>query len=127
MSLAGFAASFSVSAEESTGPKVLYYDLDPNIITNYQKPPARRLGFVTIDVQFEVNSEEKLDLLEHHKALLEDTLIDIINQQEETLIKDTARRGELRDLIKSRVSEVLKEETGNEVIQSVLITKFIFQ
>ncbi len=108
-------------------PEIHYYDLDPNIITNYQKPAARRLGFITVDVQFQVNSEQNLDLLDHHKPLVEATLIDVINSLDEELIKSLERRDEIREKIRERLAAVLKEETGNEVVQNVLFTKFIFQ
>lgn len=113
--------------KDGAPPEVHYYDLDPNIITNYQKPAARRLGFITIDVQFQVNSEQSLDLLEQHKPLVEATLIDVINSFDEELIKSLERRDEIREKIRERLAAVLKEETGKEVVQNVLFTKFIFQ
>lgn len=115
------------SKKDGPPPEVHYYDLDPNIITNYQKPASRRLGFITIDVQFQVNSEQNLDLLEHHKPLVEATLIDVINSFDEELIKSLERRDEIREKIRERLAAVLKEETGKEIVQNVLFTKFIFQ
>lgn len=121
-------ASLSYAQEEPEPVKeVHYFDLDPNIITNYQKPPSRRLGFITIDVQFQVSSVANLDALEYHKPLIEDTLIDVINSQDETIIKDIAQRNAIRDKIKQRLSAVLKEETGEPIIEDVLFTKFIYQ
>jgi flagellar FliL protein len=120
------AASLGFS-QEAQKPDIKYYDLDPNIITNYQKPPSRRLGFVTVDVQFQVRGEEGLDILDYHKPLIEDALIDVINSQPEEVIKDNTKRSEIRDAIKTKLTAILKEETGKEVIEDVLFTKFIYQ
>jgi flagellar FliL protein len=113
--------------QEAQKPNIQYYDLDPNIITNYQKPPSRRLGFVTLDVQFQVRGEDALDILEYHKPLIEDALIDVINSQPEEVITDNSKRDEIRQAIKTKLTAVLKEETGKEVIEDVLFTKFIYQ
>ncbi|WP_164503514.1 flagellar basal body-associated FliL family protein [Pleionea sediminis] len=115
------------AADQGPPPEVHYYDLDPNIITNYQKPPSRKLGFITIDVQFQVNSIENLDLLEYHKPLVEHTLINVINGLDEELVKSLDRRDEIREIVKVKLSEVLKEETGSEIVENVLFTKFIYQ
>ena len=119
----------AMSAEDPDAPKpeVHYYDLDPNIITNYQKPPSRRLGFVTVDIQIQVSSESSLDLLERHKPLVENTLIDVINSQTEDDIKNIDQRNKIRGVIKSRLASVLKEETGQELVDEVWFTKFIYQ
>lgn len=121
------ATALNVGAQEAQKPDIRYYDLDPNIITNYQKPPSRRLGFVTVDVQFQVTGEEGLDILDYHKPLIEDTLIDVINSQSEEVITDISQRDSIRNAIKTKLSAVLKEETGKEVIEDVLFTKFIYQ
>ncbi len=119
--------ALAANSEEAPKPDIRYYDLDPNIITNYQKPPARRLGFVTIDVQFQVTGEEGLDILDYHKPLIEDAIIDVINSQSEKVITDITQRDIIRNEIKTKLSAVLKEETGKEVIDDVLFTKFIYQ
>jgi len=127
--IALFCAVPVIAAEDPDAPKpeVLYYDLDPNIITNYQKPPSRRLGFVTVDIQIQVSSESSLDLLERHKPLVEDTLIDVINAQTEDDIKNIEHRNKIRGVIKSRLASVLKEETGQELVDEIWFTKFIYQ
>lgn len=114
-------------AEEAPPPEVHYYDLDPNIITNYQKPPSRRLGFITVDVQFQVSSVANLDTLEYHKPLIEDALIDVINSQSEADIKDRTKRKDIQAQIKVRLTALLQEETGAPVIEEVLFTKFIYK
>ncbi|MCO7224534.1 flagellar basal body-associated FliL family protein [Pleionea sp. CnH1-48] len=120
------ACSSFTYAEEAVA-EVMYYDLDPNVITNYQKPPARRLGFITIDVQFQVTGVDNLDLLDYHKPLIEDTLIDVMNRQDEETIKSIDKRDAIREQIKEQLSALLKEETGKTVIDDVLFTKFIYQ
>ncbi len=139
MSLLLFFTSVALSAQEETPPEgeevaieepkkeIFYYDLDPNVIANYQKPPARRLGFITLDVQLQVAGSENLDLLEYHKPLIENAITDVINQQDEATIKDIDKRDAIRAAIKIRLSEVLKEETGKEIVDDVLFTKFIYQ
>ncbi|NVJ61593.1 MAG: flagellar basal body-associated FliL family protein [Gammaproteobacteria bacterium] len=121
----------AITAEEANPeePKaeVHYFDLDPNIITNYQKPPSRRLGFVTVDVQLQVSSVASLDDLEYHKPLVESTIIDVINELDEKTIKDISKRNEIRAKVKMRVANALKEETGKEIVDDVLFTSFIYQ
>lgn len=124
----GLLVSFNVfSAEDAPTAEVLYFDLDPNIITNYQKPNSRRLGFVTVDVQFQVLGADNMEILEAHQPLIENVMVDILNALTEEKVKDITMRGEIREQIKTQLSEALTEEVGIAVIDDVLFTKFFYQ
>ena len=119
--------SHGLFAEEEQVKKTYYYDLDPNIITNYQRDPKRRLGFITVDVQFQVTGHDRYTLLALHKALIQNYVIDVLNSQDEAIVKDIEKRDELRELIKEKLKVVFKEETGKEVIDEVWFTKYMYR
>ncbi len=114
--------------EENSKEKkeVFYYDLDPEIVANYQKETSRRLGHVNIDIQFQVSKEEYLDTLEEHKPLLDHTIIDVLNKQTKETIHDQTKRKNILDEIKKALKAVLKEEVGEEIIEEAFFTKFMY-
>ncbi|MEE4246494.1 MAG: flagellar basal body-associated FliL family protein [Kangiellaceae bacterium] len=119
--------SFGQEATEEVKKEVHYFDLDPNVITNYQKKSSRRLGYITLDIQIQVSSVERLEMLDYHKALIDDALSKIINTFDEATIKDISARDKIRLAIKDQLTAALKEETGEEIVDDVFFTKFVYQ
>ena len=63
--------SFSSHAQDA--PNYGYLSLEPDIITNYIGPSAKKLGYVRVTVELMIDSVDVLDIAEHHLPLLRAT------------------------------------------------------
>ncbi len=113
------------AAEENKLP-IKYYEIDPNILTFYQSS-GKKIGYIVVQVQLVVRGQENYDLVERHLPLLQDTLIDFFNRQDKETVHDLKQRENLRSQAMTRVSEVLKEEVGKDIVENVLFTQYVFQ
>lgn len=131
-----FMISFSLSSilhaetdegdnEEEALP-LMYYQIDPNILTLYQST-SRKLGYIVVQVQIVVRGQENYDLVELHKPLMQDAFIDFFNRLDKKTVQDLAQRETIRQQASKRVAQVLEEEIGNNIIEDVLFTQYIFQ
>lgn len=128
LALLSLYSSSAVLAEEKEEEKepLMYYRIDPNILTFYQNT-GRKLGYIVVQVQVAVRGQDDYDLVELHLPLMQDTLIDFFNRQDKAVVKDLKKREELRQQATARVNEVLKEETAKEPVEDLLFTQYIFQ
>jgi flagellar FliL protein len=112
--------------EEEEKEPLMYYRIDPNILTFYQNT-GKKLGYVVVQIQVAVRGQDNYDAVEFHLPLMQDTLIDFFNRQTTDSIKDLQKREELRQQATARVAEVLKEETGKDLVEDILFTQYVFQ
>ncbi len=120
--------SLSEEAEEEAGAKksLMYYEVEPNILTFYQGT-GKKLGYVVVQVNIVVRGQENYDLVDLHLPLIQDSLIDFFNRQDKSVIQPFAEREKLRTQAKDVVSTVLKEETGKDIVENILFTNYVFQ
>jgi len=129
--LALFVTPNGLIAEEETEEQpelepIMYYEIQPNILTFYQGT-GRKIGYVVVQVNIAVRGQENYDLVELHLPLIQDTLIDFFNKQDKSVIQPIAERESLRKKAQERVSQILKEETQKDVVESLLFTNYVYQ
>lgn len=103
-----------------------YFLIKPNVMSLYQTSDSR-LHYVSVEIQVTVRGEKKLELIETHMPLIQDTVIDFLHRQEKNIIEDTSQREVLRTNLKNRVAEVLKAETGDELLENILFTQYLYK
>lgn len=107
---------------------VSYYGFEPDITTNFIKDGNDyRLGFVRLAIEVMVPNPDYVSVVEHHAPLLRDTFIKILGSAPERQIKTMTGRDQLRMKCLERAQELMRQETGNPVIQDVFFTKYIYQ
>ena len=129
--LALLTASNGLIAEEESEEQeelepIMYYEIQPNILTFYQGT-GRKIGYVVVQVNIAVRGQENYDLVELHLPLIQDTLIDFFNKQHKSVIQPIAERENLRKKAEERVSQILKEETQKDVVENLLFTNYVYQ
>jgi flagellar basal body-associated protein FliL len=120
-----FSLAYCSFAITATVP-LLYFDVDPKIMTLYQKT-GHKLGYVVVQINLAVKGEKNIELLELHTPLIQDALIDFFNRQDEKSIQDIQKRSTLIKGAKKHVSNALKEELGQDIIESLLFTDYVYQ
>jgi len=103
-----------------------YFQLEPDIITNYVKP-GKRIGFVRITIDLMSASAEDLALIETHEPLIRDKIIRIFGRLTEDVVKSTSEREEIRLLCLEEVNDMLKKETGEKPLEDLFFTKYLYQ
>lgn len=121
------AFSAEDEAEEAASKKpILYYEIEPNILTFYQGT-GKKLGYVVVQVTISVRGQENFDLVEQHLPLIQDDLIRFFNQQDKSIIQPFKERESLRLKAQASVDTVLKAEIGKNVVDNLLFTNYVYQ
>lgn len=114
-------------AGTAVGPAYAYVGIEPDIITNYAGDNAKKLGYVRITIEMMVDDPTKIPDIEHHMPLLRATAIEIIGSQPEDKIKSLTGREDIRRTLLQSFKDIMKRETGDEVMKNIIFTKFLRQ
>lgn len=121
-----------LSAEEESDDEseeieaLLYYSIEPKILTFYQGT-GKKIGYVVVQVNIAVRGQDNYDLVELHLPLIQDALIDFFNRQDKSVIQPIVEREKLRNQAKEKIAKLLKDETGKDVVSNLLFTDYIYQ
>jgi flagellar FliL protein len=119
-----FSSSFLMAEEAKADYQ--YFQLTPDIITNYIKP-GKRIGFVRLTVELMVDSKSGYALIENHEPLIRDKIITILGEQTEIVVKSIVEREGIRQRCLDEVNEMLYKETGKKPLRELLFTKYLYQ
>lgn len=114
-------------ADAPAKPKIVYFGFDPDIVTNYVSAGSNKLGYVRVTMELMIKDEKYLPLIEHHEPMILDAIVNVFGKEGETTVKSLTGREEVRLKILKRLNEILKKETGAELLQDVLFTKYLYQ
>ncbi|MFT5759442.1 MAG: flagellar FliL protein [Alteromonadaceae bacterium] len=103
-----------------------YFELEPDIITNYIKP-GKRIGFVRITIKLMTKSSGNYDVIENNEPLIRDKIITILGEQTEAMIKSVIERDGIRQRCIEEVNELLYAETGEKPLEDLFFTKYLYQ
>lgn len=108
-------------------PTYAYIGIEPDIITNYAGDNSKRLGYVRITIEMMIDDPTKIPDIEHHMPLLRATAIEVIGAQPEDKIKSLTGREDIRRNLLKSFKEIMKKETGDEIMKNIIFTKFLRQ
>lgn len=121
-------AILTIAPAKALQSSVSYYGFEPDITTNFVKEGSDyRLGFIRVAVEVMVPDPQYVSIVEHHAPLLRDAFIQILSTAPARQIKTMTGRDQLRRKCLERAKELMRQETGNPVIEEVLFTKYIYQ
>lgn len=118
---------FHCQSQARQQPEVVYFGFEPDIVTNYISGNKRTLGFIRITAELMLVDKKYQKAIEHHEPLLLDTIIGIVSKQPEDKIKSLTGREEIRKAILAQLQQVIRRETGEQMIQDILFTKYLYQ
>ena len=117
---------FAAPASAQTKANYAYLGLEPDIVTNFISPSARKLGYVRVTVELMINDADQLEIAEYHMPLLRATTIEIFGQQTAEKVKSLTGREDIRLAILKALQDHMKRETGAEIIKNVIFTKYLY-
>ena len=103
-----------------------YIQIEPIIVTNYQKKSPRKQGFVQIKAEVTVKGKESVTKLLLHMPLVRDFVIEFLSFTDEKVIKDITKRKELRANLTTGIKAMLTKEIGEPLIEELIFTHFMW-
>ena len=113
--------------DEVTKPSYAYVGLEPDIVTNYAGDNSKKLGYVRVTIEMMVADPSKIMSIEHHMPLLRATAIEVFGAQPEDKIRSLTGREDIRRLVLQKFRDIMKRETGEDVIENIIFTKYLRQ
>ncbi|PKI03004.1 flagellar basal body-associated protein FliL [Glaciecola sp. 33A] len=104
-----------------------YVALEPDIVTNYAGDNSKKLGYVRVTIEMMVADPAKIIDVEHHMPLLRATAIEVLGAQPEDKIRSLTGREDIRRIVLQRFKDIMKRETGENVIENIIFTKYLRQ
>jgi flagellar FliL protein len=104
-----------------------YVALEPDIVTNYAGDNSKKLGYVRVTIEMMVADPAKIMDVEHHMPLLRATAIEVLGAQPEDKIRSLTGREDIRRIVLQRFKDIMKRETGENVIENIIFTKYLRQ
>lgn len=117
---------FHLYGQEIPKKNFAYFSLEPEIVTNYLGSNAKKLGYVRIAVELMLEDASYLEAADHHSPLLRAEIIDIFGRQPEEKVKSLTGREDIRRSCLERLRQLMKKETGNEMVKDVIFTKYLY-
>lgn len=120
-------AGHGESSEEEKPPisNISYFDLSPEIVTNYAAP-GRKVGFIRVKVQLMTDSPGDVAVLEYHAPMIRDVIITTLNRKTQADFSATGFE-EIRRECKNQIEEFLQKEEGHKVLRDILFTNAIWE
>ena len=108
-------------------PTFAYVGLEPDIVTNYAGDNSKKLGYVRVTIEMMVADPSKIIDIEHHMPLLRATAIEVLGAQPEDKIRSLTGREDIRRMVLQKFKDIMKRETGEDVIENIIFTKYLRQ
>lgn len=119
--------SVVITGKTQAQTEITYFSLEPDIVTNYLGPNARKLGYVRMSVELMLESTSDLSVAEHHMPLLRSTVIDIVGRQPQDKVKSLTGREDIRRVCLETLRKIMTRETGSPIVKEVIFTKYLYQ
>ena len=104
-----------------------YVNIQPTIVTNYHKKSSRKPGFIQMAAQLTVKGGKiPVDKVHNNMPLIRDFIVEFLSFTDEKVIKDVTQRKQLRLSLSSGIQKLLKEHTGEPLIEELVITHFMW-
>ncbi|MBF7073374.1 flagellar basal body-associated protein FliL [Glaciecola sp. MH2013] len=122
-----FIKQFAIAQDDNAGPTYAYIGLEPDIVTNYAGDNSKKLGYVRVTIEMMVSEPNAIPNVEHHMPLLRATAIEVFGAQNEDRIRSLTGREDIRREVLQKFRDIMKRETGDDVIEDIIFTKYLRQ
>lgn len=111
-------------AEDEAAPsaEVIYVELKPAFVTNYQ---SRKMGYLKADVTLKVKGGQTAEAVDRHKPALRHHLVMLFSSQTMEALNSMEGKEMLKETALSEVVSALQEEGEPAEVQDILFTSFI--
>lgn len=110
-----------------SAPEIGYYDLKPDFTTNLFSTGAGRLHYIRIKMSLMLSDSRDSDVIKSKEPLIRDAIVTILGAKDYASISSAVGRENLRVECRNKISELLKEKEGRQIIYDVLFTNYVYQ
>ena len=103
-----------------------YFSIEPDIVTNFLSPSAKKLGFVRVTIELMLEDSDFLEATDHHSPLIRAAIIEVFGSQTEEKVKSLTGREDIRRACLEKLKQLMLRETGSEMIKEVIFTKYLY-
>jgi flagellar FliL protein len=122
---ASYAGHGEEKEEEAPVSKISYYDLSPEIVTNYAAP-GKKIGFIRIKVQLMTEDPADISVLEYHSPMIRDIIISTLNKRPNSDFNAKGFEDIKRDC-RNQIEAFIQKEEGRKIIRDILFTNTIWE
>ena len=118
-------AAGQVQEEEQLPEEILYYNVQPEFVVNFQG--KTRMKFLMIEMSVATRDEEVLTVLNDHDPELRNTLLLLLSEQDSEVLKTVEGKQALQKSAMESIDEVVGKYYRKERVLDVLITRLVMQ
>lgn len=120
--------SLGVQAQEEDGgsTRTSYVSIGDPLVLNLSTG-SRRLAFLQIKADIQVNSSAAESAVEDNLPAIRDRLIMILSQQPDSVMKSSSERETVRALATEEIRNMIRDMTNEGGVREVLFTHFLVQ
>ncbi len=109
-------------------PEIGYYVLKPDITTNVATMnPREKVHYVRVQVSLMLGDNEDTALITEMEPLIKDAVISIIGSKEYSEVASSDGREKIRIACRDRLTAIMNEKVGRQVIDDVLFLNYMYQ
>lgn len=114
----------TAQAEESAAASndVVYVELKPSFVTNYQD---RKMGYLKADVTLKVKGDQTAEAVDRHQPAIRHHLVMLFSSQTMEALNSMEGKEQLKETALSEVVSALQEEGEPAEVEDILFTSFI--
>lgn len=114
------------AAEHGEPPAPAHYvSMEQPLIVNFTEGGKTRFLQVTIDLM--TRDEKQVEEIKKHSPLIRNNVLTIFSQQPAEMLRSTLGKEQIRLAVLAEIKKVLKQETGEEIVEAVYFTSFVMQ
>lgn len=102
-----------------------YVPLDPPFVVNFTADTDIR--FLQITVEVGTRNADAVEQIREHRPAIRNALVMLLGSQDPYTLNTREGKEQLRAETLAEIQKVLKEETGEVVVESVFFTSFVMQ
>jgi len=102
-----------------------YVPLDPPFVVNFTADTDIR--FLQITVEVGTRDSEAVEQIKEHRPAIRNSLVMLFSSQDPYTLNTREGKEKLRAETLAEIQKVLKEETGNAVVENAYFTSFVMQ
>lgn len=116
-----------VSAAEEEAPGVFYHEMNEPFTINFARQSDDEARYLQIKVAIKTTEQAVYQAIKTHQPLIEDQLRSLFADQDMQTVSTLEGRQTLQQQSETLVKSLLESETGNNNIDAVYFTGFIWQ
>lgn len=118
-------AGAAVPVEEELPEEILYYNVQPEFVVNFQG--KTRMKFLMIEMAVATRDPEVPAILDDHDPEVRNSLLLLLSEQDSEVLKTVEGKQALQKSAIERLDEIVAKYHKNERILDVLITRLVMQ